>query len=71
MDLNIVREGGYRIEGFFLIYFIIFQSVGGEGGIRTLGLLLLFNRLVANAGRGLSDFVPYSPSIYGGPAFSP
>ena len=31
--------------------------------IRTLGLLLLFNKLVAHAGRKLSNFVPYSRLI--------
>jgi hypothetical protein len=37
-----VREAGYRIEGFFVFYCFIFQSVGGEGGIRTLDTLFTY-----------------------------
>ena len=51
-----MREDGYRIEGFFLFYFIIFQLVGGEGGIRTLGLSLSFNMLVGDAVMMLPNF---------------
>ena len=58
MNLDILREDDCRIEGFSVFYFIMFQSVGGEGGIRTLGLFIFFNMLVGDAVTMLPNSAP-------------
>ena len=44
----ILSEDDYRIEGFSAIYCLIFQKFGGEGGIRTFDVFIIFNRLQGN-----------------------
>lgn len=51
MNLNILETDGYRIEGFFVFYYFIVQSVGGGDSLEQESLCLRFPDNRENTGK--------------------